>query len=81
MHPLACHEKEAFCLLSKVHHNEHVQLTKYCCYIWSHPCDPSHLGGVASDMELVDWYLEGNEADMETIDEVSEKRLLVEKVI
>ena len=32
-------------------------------------------------MNLVDWYLEANEADMETIDEVKEKRLLVEKVI
>ena len=32
-------------------------------------------------MDLVDWYLEANEADMETIDEVKEKRLLVEKVI
>eukprot|EP00731_Ephydatia_muelleri_P012711 Em0007g21a len=32
-------------------------------------------------MDLVDWYLEANEADMETIDEVREKRLLVERVI
>ena len=32
-------------------------------------------------MELVDWYLQANEADMETVDEVREKRMLVEKVI
>lgn len=45
--------------------------------------NPSHTTGESGvkRMDLVDWYLEANEADMETIDEVREKRLLVERVI